>query len=96
MVQTLTGDGFGSGTDARVHINLIGTLGDTGKRLLVHNLETTQDKFESGQVRKYVLTQFLDLSGQIIMKRRKESLLEIIQLAYRRSMVLLRCLLVPV
>lgn len=49
VVSTLTGDGFGSGTDALVYINLIGTIGDSGKRFLVHNLEGT-DKFESGQV----------------------------------------------
>lgn len=50
MVQTLTGDGFGSGTDAKVYVSLIGTIGDSGKRFLVHNLEKTDDKFESGQV----------------------------------------------
>lgn len=49
VVSTLTGDGFGSGTDAQVYLNLIGTIGDSGKRFLVHNLEGT-DKFESGQV----------------------------------------------
>lgn len=49
VVSTLTGDGFGSGTDAQVYVNLIGTIGDSGKRFLVHNLEGT-DKFESGQV----------------------------------------------
>lgn len=51
VVQTLTGDGFGSGTDATVYINLIGTLGDTGKRFLAHSLEQPDEKFESGQVK---------------------------------------------
>lgn len=50
VVCTLTGDGFGSGTDADVYVKLIGTIGDTGKRFLVHNLEKTEHKFESGQV----------------------------------------------
>ena len=50
VVSTMTGDGFGSGTDAQVFINLIGTLGDSGKRFLIHNLEGTDEKFESGQV----------------------------------------------
>jgi hypothetical protein len=69
MVQTLTGDGFGSGTDARVYINLIGTLGDTGKRFLVHNLETPQNKFESGQVMKYLVTKFsFQVASQVILQ----------------------------
>ncbi|KAH3832147.1 hypothetical protein DPMN_105424 [Dreissena polymorpha] len=50
VVCTLTGDGFGSGTEADVYVKLIGTIGDTGKRFLVHNLEKTEPKFDSGQV----------------------------------------------
>ena len=50
VVQTVTGDGFGNGTDTLVYINLIGTLGDSGKRFLVHNMEETERKFQSGQV----------------------------------------------
>ena len=53
VVRTMTGDGFGSGTDAAVYINIIGTLGDSGKRYLTYNLEETDNKFESGQVNNF-------------------------------------------
>ena len=49
VVQTMTGEGFGNGTDTMVYINLVGTLGDSGKRFLVHNMEGTE-KFQTGEV----------------------------------------------
>ena len=58
MVQTVTGDGFGNGTDTMVYINLIGTLGDSGKRFLVHNMEETERKFQTGQVSILKILQF--------------------------------------
>lgn len=51
VVQTLTGDGLGNETDTMVYINLVGTLGDSGKRFLVHNMEENERKFQTGQVR---------------------------------------------
>ena len=52
VVQILTGEGFGNGTDTMVYINLVGTLGDSGKRFLVHNIEGTEEKFQTGQVQQ--------------------------------------------
>ena len=52
VVQILTGEGFGNGTDTMVYMNLVGTLGDSGKRFLVHNMEGTEEKFQTGQVQQ--------------------------------------------
>ncbi|KAK3579121.1 hypothetical protein CHS0354_022141 [Potamilus streckersoni] len=48
VVQTLTGDSSGAGTDAIVYIKLVGAVADSGRRNLLHNLEDT-NKFETGK-----------------------------------------------
>ena len=55
VVETLTGDGFESETDTMVYINLVGTLGDSGKRFLVHNMDENERKFQTGQVSFLIL-----------------------------------------
>ncbi|WAR22969.1 LOXH1-like protein [Mya arenaria] len=56
VVQTQTGDGFGSGTEASVYVNIVGTLGDTGKRFLVHHLEEEEEKkFQSGAMDTFLV-----------------------------------------
>ena len=57
LVQTATGDGFGSGTEAAVYVNIVGTLGDSGKRFLVHSMEQHDNSFDSGAVSEGVLCQ---------------------------------------
>ncbi|XP_069127319.1 uncharacterized protein [Argopecten irradians] len=54
VVRTTTGDESGAGTDANVYINLLGTLGDSGKRYLKFNREG-RDAFHTGQVDSFVV-----------------------------------------
>ena len=49
MVETVTGDKFGAGTDANVFLTLHGKNGDSGKRKLAKNSEDS-NKFEKGHV----------------------------------------------
>ena len=49
MVNVITGDVSGAGTDANVFLTIYGDKGDTGERKL-HKSETHRDKFERGQV----------------------------------------------
>ncbi|KAK7896482.1 hypothetical protein WMY93_021807 [Mugilogobius chulae] len=50
-VSVITGDVYGSGTDANVFLTIYGDLGDTGERKLSKS-ETNSNKFERGSVRK--------------------------------------------
>ncbi|KAL3869892.1 hypothetical protein ACJMK2_042519 [Sinanodonta woodiana] len=54
VVQTVTGAGSGAGTDAVVYIKLVGTIADSGKRNLLHNLEDT-NKFETGKTDTFII-----------------------------------------
>ena len=47
-----TGDKFGAGTNANVHITLYGEHGDTGKRALTQSM---RDLFERKQVDKFTI-----------------------------------------
>lgn len=49
LVEVETGDEDGAETDEMIHINLFGTLGDSGKRFLVHSSEK-RPLFQRGQV----------------------------------------------
>lgn len=50
VVNVVTGNVSGAGTDANVFLNIIGENGDCGERQLKKS-ETNTDKFEKGQVR---------------------------------------------
>ena len=49
VVDVITGDVKGAGTDANVFLNIFGKKGDCGERQLKKS-ETHQNKFEKGQV----------------------------------------------
>ena len=49
VVNVVTGDVRGAGTDANVFLIIFGDRGDSGERKLVKS-ETHRDKFERGQV----------------------------------------------
>ncbi|XP_073445861.1 lipoxygenase homology domain-containing protein 1 isoform X1 [Dendrobates tinctorius] len=53
-VSVYTGDIYGAGTDANVFLTIYGDLGDTGERKLSKS-ETNSNKFERGQVDKFVI-----------------------------------------
>ncbi|XP_048360273.1 lipoxygenase homology domain-containing protein 1 [Sphaerodactylus townsendi] len=53
-VTVVTGSVPGSGTDAKVFASLIGEQGDTGDRMLVNSLTTT-NKFEKGSVDEFIV-----------------------------------------
>jgi hypothetical protein len=48
-VSVHTGNNWGAETDASVFINVFGSIGDTGKRLLYHSKNNKQ-KFQRGQI----------------------------------------------
>lgn len=50
VIEVETGDEEGAETSEVIHVNLFGTLGDSGKRYLIHNTEK-RSKFQRGQVR---------------------------------------------
>lgn len=52
-VQIKTGDVLKAGTDADVHMKIIGEKGDTGKITLMKS-ENTTNKFERNQIDKFV------------------------------------------
>ncbi len=51
LVEVVTGDVRGAGTDANVFITILGDQGDSGERKL-HKSETHSNKFERAQVKK--------------------------------------------
>ncbi|XP_072269601.1 lipoxygenase homology domain-containing protein 1 [Pyxicephalus adspersus] len=53
-ISVYTGDIYGAGTDANVFITIYGDLGDTGERKLSKS-ETNKNKFERGQVDKFII-----------------------------------------
>ncbi|KAM3939741.1 lipoxygenase homology domain-containing protein 1 [Leptodactylus fuscus] len=53
-VSVYTGDIYGAGTDANVFLTIYGDLGDTGERKLSKS-ETNSNKFERGQVDKFII-----------------------------------------
>ncbi|GLD72495.1 lipoxygenase homology domain-containing protein 1 [Lates japonicus] len=61
-VSVMTGDVYGTGTDANVFLTIYGDLGDTGERKLSKS-ETNSNKFERGSVDKFTI-EAVDL-GQI-------------------------------
>uniref|UniRef100_A0A8C9S0Y2 Lipoxygenase homology PLAT domains 1 n=1 Tax=Scleropages formosus TaxID=113540 RepID=A0A8C9S0Y2_SCLFO len=61
-VSVMTGDVYGSGTDANVFLTIFGDLGDTGERKLSKS-ENNSNKFERGSVDKFTI-EAVDL-GQV-------------------------------
>ncbi|XP_071988971.1 lipoxygenase homology domain-containing protein 1 isoform X1 [Engystomops pustulosus] len=53
-VSVYTGDIYGAGTDANVFLTIYGDLGDTGERKLSKS-ETNSNKFERGQMDKFII-----------------------------------------
>ena len=53
-VQVYTGTKRGSGTDANVQINIYGSLGDTGIRMLSHST-THRNMFEAGHMDEFYI-----------------------------------------
>ena len=51
LVKTITEPDDSAGTSANVYVNLIGSLGDSGKRCLMHSLDDSP-KFVTGAVSK--------------------------------------------
>ena len=49
VIEVETGDEDEAETNEHIHVNMFGTLGDSGKRYLIHNREN-RDKFKRGQV----------------------------------------------
>jgi hypothetical protein len=57
-----TGDKFGAGTNANVHVTLYGEHGDTGKRALTQSM---RDLFERKQVDKFTI-EAVDLGKKLV------------------------------
>lgn len=51
VVEVYTGDVRFAGTNANVHLMIVGERGDTGRRQLRQSLSAKKDKFEAGNVR---------------------------------------------
>lgn len=51
-IRIKTGDRFGAGTDANVHLKIFGEKGDTDK-IQLKSAEHTKNKFEQGQTDKF-------------------------------------------
>ena len=51
VVEVYTGELESDGTDANVHLMLVGRRGDTGSRKLLKSLGFAEKKFQPGQVR---------------------------------------------
>ncbi|VDI07973.1 Hypothetical predicted protein, partial [Mytilus galloprovincialis] len=54
VIEVETGDEEGAETSEVIHVNLFGTLGDSGKRYLIHNTEK-RSKFQRGQTDTFII-----------------------------------------
>ncbi|XP_071154983.1 lipoxygenase homology domain-containing protein 1-like isoform X1 [Mytilus edulis] len=54
VIEVETGDEEGAETSEVIHVNLFGTLGDSGKRYLIHNKEK-RSKFQRGQTDTFII-----------------------------------------